>query len=131
MNVPNKKENKTKNITFRVSAEEYRQLQTNFRETTCRRFSDFIRKKLFSRTIIAAVRDRNMDDAMAAYAQIKKDFNGVANNFNQLVKKLHSATSATEFKLWASRAEARETEVVVAIRRMDGIIKKIMEKWLL
>ncbi len=41
-------DNRTKLITLRLTPQEYEQLNSKFKATTCRKLSDYLRKLIFS-----------------------------------------------------------------------------------
>jgi len=92
--------------------------------------SDYARKNLLGKPLIATTRNQSLDDFMAEAIKLRNDLNGIGNNFNQAVKKLHTLNQISEFRHWII---TYEIEKQILFNKMDEIknhIKKIGEKWL-
>jgi len=121
---------RTKWLHLRLKPEEYTQLHKQFSKTTCRKLSDYSRKILLAKPVTTLYRNQSLDDLMSHLIKLRNDLNGIGNNFNQAVKKLHTLQQIHEFKEWIS---AHELDKQVLFKKMDEIkneINKIADKWL-
>ena len=67
---------------------------------------------------------------MTEAIKLRNELNNVGNNFNQVVKKLHTLQQITEFKSWLI---AYEVEKKILQNKLDEVrknIKKMLEIWL-
>jgi hypothetical protein len=87
-------------ISFRVKPEEYEQIYRHFKKSTCRKLSDYARKVLLHKPVMVVYRNQSTDDFLSVAGSMIKTLNGIGNNFNQAVKKLHTLKGLTEFKQW-------------------------------
>ena len=122
--------NRTRWLHLRLKPEEYEKIHRQFSKTTCRKLSDYARKILLGKPLIATIRNQSLDDFMAEAIKLRNDLNGIGNNFNQAVKRLHTLNQISEFRHWII---TYEIEKQILFNKMDVIknhIQKIGEKWL-
>ena len=67
---------------------------------------------------------------MAEMMHLRSELNGVGNNFNQAVKKLHTLRQIEEFKTWILTYESDKNELLNKTEDIKNRINKIAEKWL-
>jgi hypothetical protein len=75
-------------------------------------------------------RNKSLDDFMAEMMLLRNELNGLGNNFNQAVKKLHSLQQIPEFRNWIITFEI---EKIILFNKVDEIknrINKIADEWL-
>ncbi len=97
------KNNRTKLITFRLTLAEYEQLKSRFKATTCRKFSDYLRKVLLTGKVTVLTRNRSLDDFMTEMIELRNQLSAIGNNLNQAVHKLHILNTIPEFRDWVLR----------------------------
>jgi MobC-like protein len=122
--------NRTRWLHLRLTPDEFEKIHRQFSKTTCRKLSDYARKILLGKPLIATTRNQSLDDFMAEAIRLRNDLNGIGNNFNQAVKKLHTLNQIPEFRHWII---TYEIEKQILFNKMDVIknhIQKIGEKWL-
>lgn len=122
--------NRTRIVGLRFTPEEYAKIEKKWKASTCRKLSDYIRKHLFNKSINTTYRNQSLDDMIHEMTQLFRQLNGIGNNFNQAVKKLHTLNQIPEFKVWIISAELDKK---ILFDKMDEIkiyIQKISEKWL-
>jgi len=49
--------------------------------------------------IVTTYRNQSFDDYMAKMIRLRNELNGIGNNFNQAVKKLHTLHQIVEFRV--------------------------------
>jgi hypothetical protein len=122
--------NRTKWLHLRLKPEEYARIQKQFSKTTCRKISDYSRKILLGKAVVATYRNQSLDDFMTEMMQVRNELNSIGNNFNQAVKKLHTLQQIPEFKAWII---TYELEKQILLNKDDEIktrINKIADQWL-
>ncbi|MGH2642975.1 MAG: plasmid mobilization protein [Chitinophagaceae bacterium] len=128
MNEPNN--NRTKWLHVRLREHEYERLQGYFKNTTCRKLSEYVRKKLLDKPVVTTYRNQSLDDFMAEMIQLRIELNRIGNNFNQAVKRLHSLQQTTEFKCWLIAYDNEKKILLDKVEEIKNHIQKIAETWL-
>jgi methyl-accepting chemotaxis protein len=126
----NDQNNRTKWLHLRLKPDEYEKLYKEFSKTTCRKLSEYSRKILLSKPIIATHRNQSIDDLMTEAIKLRNELNGLGNNFNQAVKKLHTLQQIPEFRNWITTYETDRKTVLNKVEEIKNNIQKIAEKWL-
>lgn len=122
--------NRTRIVGLRFTPEEYTKIEKKWKASTCRKLSDYIRRHLFEKSINTIYRNQSLDDMIHEMMQLFKQLNGIGNNFNQAVKKLHTLNQIPEFKVWIISAELDKKILFDKIDEIKNCIRKISEKWL-
>jgi methyl-accepting chemotaxis protein len=126
----NDQNNRTKWLHLRLKPDEYEKLYKEFSKTTCRKLSEYSRKILLGKPIIATHRNQSIDDLMTEAIKLRNELNGLGNNFNQAVKKLHTLQQIPEFRNWITTYETDRKTVLNKVEEIKNNIQKIAEKWL-
>lgn len=122
--------NRTKILNLRLTATEYDKLQQRFKKTTQRKFSDFARAMLMGKPQIEGYRDLSMDAMMTEFSALRKDLNGIANNVNQVVHKLHVIDDPRQFPAWLKHYESEHLKLLETMESIRLQVNKIAGKWL-
>ena len=122
--------NRTRNVGLRFTPEEYAKIEKKWKASTCRKLSDYIRRHLFEKSITTIYRNQSLDDMIHEMMPLFRQLNGIGNNFNQAVKKLHTLNQIPEFKVWILSAELDKKILFDKIDEIKNYIQKISEKWL-
>lgn len=67
---------------------------------------------------------------MAETMKLRNELNGIGNNFNQAVKKLHTLYQIAEFRSWIITYELEKKTLLNKIDEIKNHIQEIAEKWL-
>lgn len=126
-----KKNNRLKWLTVRVSEAEYAAIQKQFQQTTERKLSSYARNILLGKPMIAEVRDASLQEVISILIRMQKDFNGVANNYNQMVHKLHISDTKAELKAWIDLYEREKVKLFFHMETINDYVNKTSKKWLL
>ena len=78
-----------KMIVVRMNKTEFGQLEKFKKESTERSMSNYLRKVSLKKPVTVKYRNQSADDFLKEILVFKKELNGIGNNFNQVVKKLH------------------------------------------
>jgi len=122
--------NRTRWLHLRLNSTEYETLQKQFGKSTCRKISDYARKNLLQKPIVLKYRNESLDELMSELTMLRKDLNGIGNNFNQAVKKLHTLVKVSEFKHWVTVYEVEKKILFNSINQIKKHIENLSEKWL-
>jgi len=77
------KDNRIKVITLRLTAAEYQLLNSRFKATTCRKFSDYLRKVLLTGKVTIHTRNQSLDDFMAEMIELRNELSAIGNNITR------------------------------------------------
>jgi hypothetical protein len=122
--------NRTRIVGLRFTPEEYAKIEKKWKASTCRKLSDYIRRHLFNKSINTTYRNQSLDDMIHEMTQLFRQLNGIGNNFNQAVKKLHTLNQIPEFKVWIISAELDKKILFDKMDEIKNYIQKISERWL-
>lgn len=125
-----KTENRKRIVGVRFNTKEYEQIEKKWKESTCRKLSEYVRKIIFNKPVVATYRNKSLDDLMTELIQLKKELNGIGNNFNQAVKKLHTLHQIPEFRQWLEVYEAEKHLLLNKVEEIKNVTGKIGEQWL-
>lgn len=119
---------KTKWLHLRLSEDEYKKIHHQFAQTTSRKLSDYARKILLGKPLVSTYRNQSLDDFMAEVIRLRKELNGVGNNFNQVVKKLHTLNHTTDVQQWIVTCEREKTKILSSVESIEKVISKMADK---
>lgn len=124
-----KNSNRTRLIGLRLTPAEYLKVEQQWKASTCRKLSDYVRRHLFNKPISTTYRNSSMDDLMTELAKVREELNHIGINFNQAVKRLHSLNQIAEFRQWLIAYELEKKILHNKIEEIKKQILKIAEKW--
>jgi hypothetical protein len=122
--------NRTKWLHLRLKPDEYTKLQKQFKKTTCRKLSDYARKILLGKPVVATYRNQSLDDFMTEMMHLRSELSSIGNNFNQAVKKLHTLQQISEFRSWIITYELEKKILSNKVEEIKNHINKIADQWL-
>ncbi len=121
---------RTRIIGLRVTLKEYEQIEEKCKNSTAKKLSEFIRRVLFEKPVTMYQRNKSLDDFMAEMMLLRNELNGLGNNFNQAVKKLHSLQQIPEFRNWIITFEIEKKILFNKVDEIKNRINKIADEWL-
>ncbi len=122
--------NRSRIIGLRLTLKEYDQIEKKWKASTCRKLSDYVRRSLFEKAIVTTCRNQSLDDFMTEAMRLRSELNGIGNNFNQAVKKLHTLHQIAEFRGWIITYELEKKTLMNKVDEIKNHIQKVAEKWL-
>ena len=125
-----KKTNRSKVVTFRLSPAEYDQISKRYKATTCRKLSDYMRQMLFNGRVTVLTRNASMDDFMTEMMLLRTELNAIGINFNQAVHKLHTLQKVPEFFSWVTSNRQLQKDLVGKVDTIKSKIDKFSDQWL-
>ncbi|WP_118975777.1 plasmid mobilization protein [Taibaiella koreensis] len=118
---------KDKWLHLRLSNEELLQLQKAFSKTTEKKISKYARNILLGKPMIATYRNLSMDSLLTAFVQLNKTLNGIANNYNQSVHRLHTFDHDPQVRAWLLSQSETGQMLLENIAEIRLLIRKITE----
>lgn len=114
---------------LRLTPSEYRQLQSKYKKTTCRKLSDYLRAVIFDKTVITKYRNTSVDDALAEMSVLNKELNAIGTNINQMAKRMHTI-QFPEMPSWLLQFDRLSKEYFIKMDEVKGVLGKLSEGWL-
>lgn len=123
-----KKEIRNRWLTVRLNDSEYKLVEKFCSDTTCNKLSDYVRRVILNKPVNVKYRNSSIDDFLHDMLQLKKELNGIGNNFNQAVHKLHMIDNIPEYYHWAVKNEADKT---ILFAKMEAVLSRVNQLYLL
>ena len=120
----------TKRITIRLKEVEFNQLDAQFRKTTCRKLSDYLRRRMLAKPITIMYRNASADAFLTEMIGLKNELSAIGKNFNQMVKRLHAFDHSSEVKAWAVINESSKENLNKKMKDILEKLNQIYEQWL-
>ena len=117
-------------LNVRMNAAEKKQLQKLQQLSTEKTMSNYVRKVALQKPVIVNYRNQSADDFLKDMINLTKQLNGVGNNFNQAVHKLHTLDRIPEFRNWIQEQQALHKQVVKSIEAIRSRMNQLYEQWL-
>jgi len=127
-----KEKKETKSLTFklRFSESELEKIKTGFSKSTSRNLTDYMRKLLMNKPIIIKTRNESLDAFMTELIALRNELNAVGNNYNQLIKRLHTLKDFPDIKSWLIHHETARKILMNKVSQIQLKIEQINDKWL-
>lgn len=125
-----KKANRSKLLQVRLTPDDMQIIANECSHSTCRKLSDYVRKKLMGKPIFVYHRNQSLDDFMTVMIALKSELNAIGSNYNQVVKRLHGLQHFDEIKTWLLLNESARK---ILLKKVDAIklkIHQMNDQWL-
>ncbi len=122
--------NRSKLLQVRLTPAELEKINTIFSKSVSRKLSDYVRKKLLDKPIHVYTRNQSLDDFMTEMMALRNELNAIGNNYNQVVKRLHSLEHFEEIKAWLLLNESTKQILLNKVEEIKLKISKINDQWL-
>lgn len=117
-------------LNVRMGTEEHQRLLEDYRRSTCRSVSEYVRYVLFSKRIVYTTRNQSIDDAIAELSRLRTEINAVGKNINQAVKILHVAVTPRERSFATDSLNKHLTQFTQTQGLLQLQINRIAAQWL-
>ncbi len=117
-------------IGVRLTPKEYEQIEKQCKNSTANKMSEYVRRIMFNKPITVYQRNKSLDDFMAEMILLRNELNGIGNNFNQAVKKLHTLQQIAEFRSWIITYELEKQILFNKVDEIKNRINIIADEWL-
>ena len=124
------KTNLTRRVTIRLKPEEYSRIHSQFKCSTKRKLSEYIRAVLLEKPLTVFTRSKSLDDFISEMILLRSELNSIGNSFNQSVKKLHTLDEISEVKVWAILNKKSKEMLFKKVGEIREKINQISDKWL-
>jgi MobC-like protein len=127
-----KQENEVRKIfiKIRMNDEELKQVKKKQQQTTERSLSEYIRNVSMQKPVTVKYRNQSADDFLKQMLELKKELNGIGNNFNQAVHKLHILDKIPEFRVWITHYDGLQKSLVSKVEEIKLKVSQLYEQWL-
>ncbi len=127
-----KQENEVRNkmVVVRMNNTEFEKVENLRKKTTERYLSSYVRKLSLEKPVTVKYRNQSADDFLKQMLELKKELNGIGNNFNQVVHKLHILDKIPEFRLWVNHYEGLHQSLVSKVEEIKLKVSQLYEQWL-
>lgn len=122
--------NRSQWLHLRLKPEELSLIQEKFKNTTCRKQSEYACKVLLDKPLTITYRNKSLDAFIEEIVRLKADLNTVGNNFNQAVKKPHSLNQVAEFRIWVISWSNTKEKIDYCINEIKSSINNLSNKLL-
>jgi hypothetical protein len=121
--------NRKKWLHVRLTESEFERIQRYFKCTVHDRISDYIRAVLLKKPVIGAYRNPEIREILMELSALNKSVRGIANNYNQTVRKLNSSPNLEAKKMLAG-IESEHEIILKTLSIMEEYLHKTAQKWL-
>ncbi|WP_462238794.1 plasmid mobilization protein [Ferruginibacter sp.] len=128
-----KQENEVRNkmVVVRMNNTEFEKLESLRKKTTERYLSSYLRKLSLEKPVTVKYRNQSADDFLKEMLGLKKELNGIGNNFNQAVHKLHLLDKIPEFRVWVNQYDGLQKSLLNKVEEIKFKVNQLYEQWLL
>jgi hypothetical protein len=128
-----KQENEVRNkmVVVRMNNTEFEKVENLRKKTTERYLSSYLRKLSLEKPVTVKYRNQSADDFLKEMLGLKKELNGIGNNFNQAVHKLHLLDKIPEFRDWVNQYDGLQKSLVSKVEEIKLKVNQLYEQWLL
>lgn len=127
-----KQENEVRNkmVVVRMNNTEFEKVENLRKKTTERYLSSYVRKLSLEKPVTVKYRNQSADDFLKEMLGLKKELNGIGNNFNQAVHKLHLLDKIPEFRVWVNEYDGLQKSLLNKVEEIKLKVSQLYEQWL-
>ncbi len=127
-----KNENEVRKIMLkiRINEDELKQVKKQQQKSTERNISAYVREVAMQKPVLINYRNQSADDFLKDMLALKKELNGIGNNFNQVVHKLHILDKIPEFRVWVNHYDGLHQSLVNKVEEIKLRMNQLYEEWL-
>jgi hypothetical protein len=123
------KEKYSRKFTIRFTEKEFEQIENKFKNTTCRKLSDYLRSMIMNKPLKVTYRNQSADEFLAGMIALKNELNAIGNNFDQSVRHLYSLTATDEIKTWLLLNESTKQALMSKVEEIKLRMQQLYELW--
>jgi hypothetical protein len=125
-----KKTGRTRIIGLRLTPEEFRTVEQNWKKSTIRKLSEFVRRLIFGKAVTSYSRNRSLDELVAELVLLRRELNSIGVNFNQAVHRLHTLDHLPQMVAWLERFERDKAVFFEQVEAIKSKTDLISDQWL-
>jgi hypothetical protein len=122
--------NRCKWLHIRLKEDELSKINKKFSASTCRKLSEYARRVLLDKVITVYTRSESMDDLMTELILLKNELSAIGNNFNQVVKRLHTMDDKQDLQSWLLLNEKHKENFFKKVEEINQKITQLSDQWL-
>lgn len=122
---------RNKMVVIRMNNNEFEKVENLRKKTTERYLSSYVRKLSLEKPVTVKHRNQSADDFLKQMLELKKELNGIGNNFNQAVHKLHLLDKIPEFRVWVNQYDGLQKSLMSKVQEIKSKVNQLYEQWLL
>jgi hypothetical protein len=122
--------NRTRSIHLHLTEQEYEQIDSRCKASTCRNRNEYIRKQIFNKRIVTTYRNESLDDLMEENIVLTGEVRAIGKSIHQIAKKVDSLKYLPELKLQLYLLEMDKTKFFDKMEEINSHTQKIAEQWL-
>jgi hypothetical protein len=126
----NENEVRKRMLKVRMNENELQQVKKHQQKSTEKNISAYVREVAMQKPVLINYRNQSADDFLKDMLALKKDLNGIGNNFNQVVHKLHILDKIPEFRVWVSHYDSLHQSLVSKVDEIKLRMNQLYEEWL-
>ena len=116
-------------VKTRMNDEELNTVIEFQQKTTEKDVSSYLRKVALQKPVVMAYRNKSADDFLKEMLGLKKQLNGIGNNFNQAVHKLHILDKIPEFRNWLTQYDGLQKLLIGKVEEIRLRMNQVHEQW--
>ena len=124
------KPRRTRRLHVRLTDSELQLLNDRLAQTTCQQLSEYARRLLLQKPVTTYHRNQSLDELLPHLISTKNDLSALANNYNQVVRRLHLLQHNSELKAWLPMHEKILQLLIQKVTDIKLLIAKISDQWL-
>lgn len=122
--------NRSRRITLRLTEKEYAKIESQFKASTCRKLSEYIRRHIFNRPITSTYRNQSLDELMEETVVLSSELRSIGNNINQIARKVNTLKMIPDIKGHLYLFEVQRKKLFEKMDEVSSHTQKISERWL-
>jgi len=116
-------------VAVRLTLDDFKKFEKAWKKTTCRKLSDYHRLLILKKPVTVIYRNQSMDDFMAELIRLRAELNSIGNNFNQLVKKLHTTPRTSDIEALLIAWDLDKRAMMKQVEKIMLFIEKQGQAW--
>jgi hypothetical protein len=125
-----KKQGRTRIIGLRLTPEEYSAVEQNWKKSTIRKLSEFVRRLIFGKAVTSYSRNQSLDELVDELVLLRKELNAIGVNFNQAVHRLHTLDHLPQMASWVQGFERERDLLFGKVEEIRQRVNLISDQWL-
>ena len=117
-------------VAVRLTLDDFKKFEKAWKKTTCRKLSDYHRLLILKKPVTVIYRNQSMDDFMAELIQLRTELNAIGQNYNQVVKRLHTLDAVPDIQTWLLLHESARKILLDKVAEIKSKINQINDVWL-
>lgn len=116
-------------VGVRFSEKDYRKLLTLMHNSNARSIGELVRRIIIKDKILLYLKDDSLNGVSHELVAIKREFNAIGTNINQITHAFHIADTATQKTFHALQVGTHYTKVGEKVDHLLAVIADLGKKW--